>query len=330
MSNTGLAPTMRRSVLHPPEPLNLSGSLCALGTPFRGVDDALDLDAFERLVRYQLEGGTRGLIVAGSTGEAAALESAEFSALIECAARVVADQVPLLAGTGQQSTRKTIAQTRLAAAAGAKAALVVTPPYVRATQEGLYRHFMQVAEQGGLPVVLYNVPSRSACDLLPETVARLAGHPAIVGIKEARPEAERMQALLDLRSPTFRILSGDDSTCARAILAGADGVVSVAANVAPRAMQDLCELAAAGGGDAANSASRALDPLFDLLGVEPNPIPLKWMLNRLGFGSAQLRLPLVALSTTYHARVDAVLRELALDVNNGESRSGAIASTLET
>lgn len=296
-----------------PQTLNLSGSICALATPFRVADDALDLDAFGRLVDYQLSAGTRGLVVAGSTGEGASLEGGEFADLLGFAVQRVARRVPLIAGSGLQSTRKTIAQTRLAAEAGADFALVVAPAYVRPTQEGLYRHYREVAEHGGLPVLLYNVPSRTACDILPATVARLCTHPNIIGIKEARAEPERMRELLALKSAKFCILSGDDPTCARAILQGADGVISVAANVAPAHMQALCVLAAAGKADEAGRADQALHDLYELLGAEPNPIPLKWCLQRMGFGADHLRLPLVPLDAAYHARGENVLAALGLD-----------------
>ncbi len=289
--------------------LNLSGSICALATPFIAATDAIDFDAFARLIDHQLAGGTRGLVVAGSTGEGAALEPDEFVALVECAARRVDGRVPVLAGTGLQSTRRTIVQTRLAAAAGADAALVVTPAYVRPTQEGLFHHFSEVAAHGGLPLVLYNVPTRTACDLQPATVARLCTNPRIVGIKEAVPASERIDALLGLRSESFVVLSGDDPTAARSIDAGAAGVISVTANLVPAAMQSLC--AAAGAGSTGAGAGR-LQPLFDLLGAEPNPIPLKWCLRRIGIGDGSLRLPLTPLSTELRARADEVLASLGL------------------
>lgn len=292
--------------------MNLSGSICALATPFLAASEALDLDAFGRLVEFQIAAGTRGLVVAGSTGEGAALEPEEFFDLVEFAVGVVAGRVPVLAGTGLQSTRKTIAQTRIAGRAGADAALVVTPAYVRPTQEGLYRHFGEVADHGGLPVVLYNVPSRTSCDLLPQTVARLHAQSGIVGIKEARPEIERMQELLALQSGEFCIFSGDDPSAARSIRMGADGVISVAANVAPALMQELCDLAAGGAEEACQQADKRLHGLYDLLGIEPNPIPVKWCLQQLGFGSDALRLPLLALGAAYHAQAGRVLAELGL------------------
>ena len=298
--------------MHIPLPLKLTGSICALATPFRASDDALDLDAFRRLVGFQIRSGTRGLVVAGSTGEGAALDATEFTTLVEVARREITDRVPLLAGSGMQSTRKTIEQTRLAAAAGADMALVVTPAYVRPTQEGLYRHFSEVADKGGLPIMLYNVPSRTACDWLPETVARLCAHPAIIGIKEAGADEARMRDLLAFASATFAVFSGDDPTCARAILAGAAGVISVAANIAPAAMQDLCARAAEGDAEGARRLDLHLHELFALLALEPNPIPVKWCLQRLGFGADHLRLPLLPLSAGYHAQAERVLGESGL------------------
>jgi 4-hydroxy-tetrahydrodipicolinate synthase len=250
--------------------------------------------------------------MAGSTGEAATLDEREFSTLLEFAVERISRRVPVLAGTGLSGTRKTIAQTQRAKAAGVDFALVVAPPYVRPTQEGLYRHFCEVAEQGGLPVVLYNVPTRTSCDLLPETTRRLAAHGNIVGIKEARPEPERMDALLAFASDRFRVLSGDDPTAARAMLSGAAGVVSVVANVAPAAFAELCTRSAARDADGANALDRRLRPLYAFLGIEPNPIPVKWCLGELGFGTPGLRLPLQALSAVHHAAGRDLLVQLGL------------------
>ncbi len=289
--------------------MNLSGSICALATPFRAIDNALDLEAFARLIEYQVGAGTRALVVAGSTGEAAALSEDEFVSLIETAVRVTKGRVPVIAGSGMQSTQKTMSQTRLAASAGADAALVVTPPYVRPTQAGLIRHFSEVAESSGLPIILYNVPSRTGCDMLPEAVAQLQANDRIVGIKEAQSEESRMRELLSIKRGAFAVLSGDDPTCARAIHAGADGVISVAANVAPAAMQALCESASTGGEQSMASHLAGLRELFELLAVEPNPIPLKWCLHRLGFGADRLRLPLMPMSESYHAQGERILKE---------------------
>ncbi len=292
--------------------LILSGSICALATPFSARDDAIDFDAFGRLIDYQLAGGTRALVAAGSTGEAAALDDAEFSRLLDFAVAHVDRRVPLLAGTGQSATSKTIVNTQRARACGVDAALVATPAYVRPTQDGMYRHFSEIAEHGGLPVVLYNVPSRTACDLLPETVARLAQHGNIVGIKEALPDPERMSALLALKLPRFAVLSGDDPTAGRALLAGANGVISVAANVAPRWFAGLCDAAMSGAAVSAEAAHLRLAPLYALLGAEPNPIPLKWCLSVLGLGESHMRLPLLSFSARHYAGGIEVLSRLGL------------------
>jgi 4-hydroxy-tetrahydrodipicolinate synthase len=290
----------------------LTGSICALATPFRSGDGALDLDAFERLIDAQLAGGTRALVVAGSTGEAAALEDEEFSSLIECAVARVAKRVPVLAGSGLPATSKTIAQTRRAVAAGIDFALVVAPAYVRPTQDGMVRHFSEVADRAGVPVVLYNVPARTGSDLKPETVRRLASHGNIAGIKEAASDERRMRDLLSLRSDAFAILSGDDPTAARALLAGADGVISVAANVVPAAFAQMCTACLRGDRAGAIELDQRLQPLYEALSLEPNPIPLKWALSRLGFGDASLRLPLTVLNADHHAVVADALARLGM------------------
>ena len=187
--------------------MHLSGSITALATPFTATGE-IDLHAWQRLLQGQLDGGTRGVVVAGSTGEAAALFDAEYDTLLRTAVEQVGGRIPVLAGTGQSNTAKTIEANRRAAALGADAALVVTPPYVRPTQSGLLAHYRAVADEGGLPVVLYNVPGRTGCDLAAETTGELSLHPNIVGIKEARADAERMDALLPLRRKGFAVLHG--------------------------------------------------------------------------------------------------------------------------
>lgn len=284
--------------------MHLSGSITALATPFTAAGD-LDLDAWARLLDAQLAGGTRGIVVAGSTGEAAALTDEEFMTLLRTAVARVGHRMQVLAGTGQSNTAKTIAQTRLARDGGADAALVVTPPYVRPTQDGLVAHYEAVAAQGGLPVVLYNVPGRTGCDLLPETVARLCRHPGIIGLKEARGDEARWTALYPLAGEDFALLSGDDPTFVRAMLGGAQGVISVASNVVPRAFARLCALAAAGEGGAALALDARLQPLYDFTGIESNPIPVKAVLARQGIGHG-LRLPLQPLSAPHAALADAM------------------------
>lgn len=277
--------------------MRLSGSITALATPFTASGE-LDLGAWRRLLQAQLDAGTQAVVVAGSTGEAASLYGGEYDTLLRSAIEFCAGRVPVIAGTGQMNTAKTIEQTRRAAALGADAALVVTPAYVRPTQEGLQAHFTAIADDGALPVVLYNVPSRTGCDLLPATVAQLARHAHIIGIKEAREDAARMQELLALRGPAFAVLSGDDATCARAMLAGADGVVSVISNIAPRALRKLCGLALAGDRAAAEAWQERLQAICAFAAIEPNPIPVKAILARRGIGHG-LRLPLTMLSDVH-------------------------------
>jgi 4-hydroxy-tetrahydrodipicolinate synthase len=283
--------------------LHLTGSITALATPFRATGE-VDFEAWGRLLDAQLAGGTRALVVAGSTGEAATLDEDEYRRLIEAAVARVAGRVPVLAGTGQSGTAKTVAQTRLARASGANLALVVTPPYVRPTQAGLVAHYRQVAEEGGLPVVLYNVPGRTGGDMLPETVAQLCGHPNIVGIKEACGDQARWDALYGLRSAGFALISGDDPSFLRAVRGGADGVVSVASNLVPRAFARMFACLASGDAAGAEAIDARLQPLYDFLGAEPNPIPLKDLLRRQGVGEG-LRLPLLPLSPPFAAAAEA-------------------------
>ena len=302
--------TIRRSPMTSPAPVQLSGSICALATPF-AEDGRVDLRGFTALLDHQLEGGTSGVVVAGSTGEAAMLDRDEFVTLLECAVESLGGRIPVLAGTGTAATAKTVAQTRLAAAHGADAALVVTPYYVRPTQDGLYRHFLAVAEEGDLPVVLYNVPGRTGCDLQPDTVARLSEHPRIVGVKEALADPERMSALLPLQGTHFKVLSGDDPTMTRAQLAGAAGVISVAANVAPAALQAVCAACADGRRSEAQALDASLGALYEFLGVESNPIPVKWLLSELiDEIGPHLRLPLTPLSAHHHGAGRALVDRL--------------------
>jgi 4-hydroxy-tetrahydrodipicolinate synthase len=298
--------------------VRISGSITALATPFTAAGE-LDLDAWRRLLQLQLDGGTQGVVVAGSTGEAAMLYDVEYDTLLRTAVGFFAGRIPVLAGTGLSSTARTIEQTRRVAALGADAALVVTPPYVRPMPSGLLAHYRAVADDGALPVVLYNVPGRTGCDLLPETVAELAAHERIVGIKEARNEAGRMDALLSLRGDGFQVLSGDDPTATRAMLAGADGVVSVASNVLPAAFRRLCDLARDGKSDEAQALDARMRDAFDFLGIESNPIPIKALLSRQGIGRG-VRLPLTPLSPAHAERAARVADDIRqLETTSRES-----------
>ena len=291
--------------------MNIRGSICALVTPF-AADGALDLPAFGRLLDYQLAGGTQSLVVAGSTGEAHMLEHDEFDRLLAFAVERVAGRVPVIAGTGEAGTAQTIAMTRRAQVLGADAALVVVPYYVRPTQEGLRRHFLEVAEHGGLPVLLYNVPTRTGCDLLPETVAGLREHAAILGIKEARSDRERISALAELVRPDFVYLSGDDGSAGQAMLAGAAGTISVVANLVPKVFRALCDAAIGGDQTATSRCHGVLEPLLQALNCAPNPIAVKAGLPALGLGLAVPRLPLVELNDgPDRARLHQALSSLA-------------------
>jgi 4-hydroxy-tetrahydrodipicolinate synthase len=302
--------------------LRLHGSITALATPF-GADGEVDYSAWNRLLERQLAGGTQALVVAGSTGEAPALDDAEYARLLETAATLANRRVPVLAGTGLSNTAKTVRQCRFAQEHGADVALVVTPPYVRPTQEGLRRHYLDVADRGGLPVVLYNVPGRTGSDLLPETVRALASHPGIVAIKEARAEPERMEALLALRSDAFAVLSGDDPTACRALLTGADGVISVASNALPASFRHLVDLARAAQADEARRLDLELQPIWQLLGIEPNPTPVKAVLAALGLCEAALRLPLLPLSAGHTAALQEVVAQIRALESRHQSRLAA-------
>ncbi len=285
----------------PASPFRPGGIITALATPFDARGE-VDFEAWQILIEQQLQGGIAALVVAGSTGEAAALEDEEYDTLLRTAVAHVAGRVPVIAGTGLANTGKTLIQTRHAAALGADAALVVTPPYVRPTQAGLMAHYRALADAAGLPLLLYNVPTRTGCDMLPETVAELAAHPAIIGIKEAVAAPARMQALLALQSPEFAVLSGDDPSACRALLAGADGLISVASNVVPHAMSRLYQLVRQGEHATACALDARMQPLFDFLGCAPNPIPLKALLHDAGIGHG-LRLPLLPLGDEHVPRL---------------------------
>ncbi len=275
-------------------PVEIVGSLCAIATPF-DADGTLDLAAFGRLIDYQLEGGTQGIVVAGSTGEAHMLGEHEYERLLAFAVERIAGRVPVIAGTGEAATSKTIALTRRAKALGADAALVVTPYYVRPTQDGLRRHFEEVASHCDIPVVMYNVPSRTGCDMLPDTVAGLRDAAGIVGIKEAVGTRERIAAIAQLQRPGFVYLSGDDGSAAEAMLAGAGGVISVVNNLVPGVFRELCDAARGGDRTSASGHMARLEPLLGALDCAPNPTPVKAGLAELGLCSATLRLPLLEL-----------------------------------
>lgn len=283
------------------------GSIPALVTPMRG-DGAIDFEAWDRLLDFHLAEGSDAVVVGGTTGESAALERSELEELIRRARQRLAGRIPLIAGSGTAGTAKSIALSKAAEAAGADALLVVTPYYNRPTQEGLVRHFTAIGDAVGIPLVLYNVPGRTACDMLPETIARLSRHPRIVAVKEATGDVERGREVMRLSQPGFVLLSGDDATAAALMRAGAQGVISVTANVAARAMHDLCAAALRDAHDEAIAIDARVAPLHGALFVEPNPIPVKWAAHRIGLIGETLRLPLVPLTAGKRAEVEAAMR----------------------
>ena len=277
------------------------GSIVALVTPMH-VDGAIDFDSLDRLVEFHIENGTDGIVAVGTTGESATLDEAEHCEVIRRVVERVAGRTPVIAGTGANATSEAINLTRCARESGADACLLVTPYYNKPTQEGLYLHFSAVAQAVDVPQILYNVPGRTACDMLPETVARLSEIPHIIGIKEAS-DIGRIRTLLHACDRQFSVFSGDDAVAMEAILAGGRGVISVAANVAPAAMRDMCATALAGDREQARTINGSLEALYDALFCESNPIPVKWAVHEMGLIPPGIRLPLTILSERYQGRV---------------------------
>jgi 4-hydroxy-tetrahydrodipicolinate synthase len=283
-----------------------AGSMVAIVTPMHGDGD-IDWPAWERLLAMHLEAGTSGIIVGGTTGESATITDAELLALVERARARLHGRAALLAGAGSSSTAVTVERARRLSAAGVDGLLVVTPAYNKPTQEGLYRHFEAVAAAASVPVVLYNVPSRTAVDLLPETVARLSQLSRVVAVKEAVASMERVRALVEMTGPRFAVLSGDDASAAQAMLNGARGVISVTANVSPKAMAEMSAAALRGDRAAAEQLDAPLRALHDALFLEPNPIPVKWAMSDQGWIEHGIRLPLTELSEGLRTRVRAAV-----------------------
>jgi 4-hydroxy-tetrahydrodipicolinate synthase len=288
----------------------LTGSIVAIVTPMQ-ADGALDLAALASLVEFHIANGTSGIVIVGTTGESPTVDFDEHCLLIKTAVEAVRGRIPVIAGTGSNSTAEAIEQTAYARKVGATACLSVVPYYNKPTQEGLYRHFRAIAEAVDLPVILYNVPGRTVADLANDTILRLAEVPGIAGIKDATSDMTRHIELLR-RLPgerSFALYSGNDDTALPYILLGGHGVISVTANVAPRLMADMCQAALAGELATARRLNNRLMPLSTRLFVEANPIPVKWALAEMGLIQPGLRLPLVPLSTPHHATVRAALRE---------------------
>ena len=284
------------------------GSMVALVTPMQ-PDGSLDEAGLLALVEWHIEQGTDAIVAMGTTGESATLDHKEHCHVIRLVVDKAAGRVPIIAGTGANSTTEAIDLTRCAMQAGADACLLVTPYYNKPTQEGLYLHYKAVAEAVPVPQILYNVPGRTACDMLPETVARLADIPNIVGIKEATGSVERAKEILDACGDKMDLYSGDDATALDCILAGAKGDISVTANVAPKAMHEMCAAALAGDAAGAKAINAPLEGLHENLFLEANPIPVKWALMEMNKIDKGIRLPMTILSAQYHEPLCQAMRD---------------------
>ena len=284
----------------------LQGSFVALVTPM-SPGGGIDFHALEALIDWHVESGTNGIVSVGTTGESATVSVAEHIEIIEKTIYLVDGRVPVIAGTGGNSTQEAIELTQTASKLGADYALIVTPYYNKPNQEGLFKHFIKIADSVDIPQILYNVPSRTACDLRPETVSRLANHQNIVGIKEALDSPERLaelvrisQAILDQKN--FSILSGDDPSFNSFMAHGGDGVISVAANIIPKHISQICSLNLSKQYDDAKELDAIFKKLYELLFIESNPMPVKWMLYKMGRIQSGIRLPLVPFNEIFHEK----------------------------
>jgi 4-hydroxy-tetrahydrodipicolinate synthase len=297
----------------------ITGSLVAIVTPMHD-DGRLDIARFRSLIDWHVGEGTDGIVVVGTTGESPTVDFDEHKELIRIAVEHAGGRVPVIAGTGANSTAEAIELTESAHKAGAAACLSVVPYYNKPTQEGLYRHFRAIAEAVDIPTILYNVPGRTVADLGNDTTLRLAEIPNVVGIKDATGNIERATDLIKRAPPGFAIYSGEDSTGLVLILLGGHGVISVTANVAPHAMHDMCAAALAGRVVEAREINMALLGLHRRLFVEANPIPVKWALREMGHIEGGIRLPLTEMATQYHDVVREAMREAGITISNAGLR----------
>jgi 4-hydroxy-tetrahydrodipicolinate synthase len=293
----------------------LIGSLVAIVTPMLPTaEGGLDLPRFKQLIDWHVAEGTAGIVVVGTTGESPTVTMAENEQLIAAAVGFANGRIPIIAGTGANSTHEAIHLSRAAKAAGADFQLSVVPYYNKPTQEGLYQHFRAVAEATDLPLILYNVPGRTVADLQNDTVIRLSQLPNVVGLKESTSSFDRVTDLLKRVRPDFAVYSGNDEAAMGYMLMGAHGVISVTANVAPRLMAQMCEHALAGRNKAAREINERLIGLHKHLFVEANPIPVKWALNQMGRIEGGIRLPLTPLSATHEALVRSAMLDAGIDI----------------
>jgi len=286
----------------------IRGSIVALITPMQ-EDESLDDASLRRLVEFHIEQGTDAIVAVGTTGESATLDPEEHCRVIRLAVEFAGGRVPVIAGTGANSTREAVELTQCAKDARADACLLVTPYYNKPTQEGLYRHFKAVAEAVDIPQILYNVPGRTACDMQAETVERLASIPNIVGIKEATGDLDRARQIIESCGPDFALYSGDDATARELMLLGGHGVISVTANVAPRLMHRMSMAATGGDREKAERLDASLAGLHRALFVESNPIPVKWAVSKMGLAPSGIRLPLTWLSVSVQPQVLEAMRQ---------------------
>ena len=287
------------------------GSMVALVTPMR-ADGTIDNESLDQLVDFHIDNGTDAIVAVGTTGESATLDEHEHCATIRRVVEHAAGRIPIIAGTGANSTREAIELTRCAMEAGADACLLVTPYYNKPTQEGLYLHHRAVAEAVSIPQILYNVPGRTAVDMLPATVERLAAIGNIIGIKEATGNLARGQEILDRCGDKLDLYSGDDATAMELILMGAKGDISVTANIAPRAMHEMCAAALRGDRAEAERINARLMPLHEKLFLEANPIPVKWALHEMKLIPEGIRLPLTVLAAPYQAELRMAMQQAGL------------------
>ncbi|WP_110597999.1 4-hydroxy-tetrahydrodipicolinate synthase [Salinicola lusitanus] len=286
----------------------ITGSIVAMATPMKAGGE-IDWEALRRLVNFHLEHGTDAIVAAGTTGEPTTMSFAEHFDVIRTVVEEVNGRIPVIAGTGANNTAEAVELARYASEVGADCCLSVAPYYNKPTQEGLYQHFKAVAEASELPIILYNVPGRTCSDIYNETVFRLAELERIIGLKDATGNLERAEELIDrLEGSGFALYSGDDATACDFMLMGGHGDISVTANVAPKSMHDLCVAATSGQREKAHQINARLAPLHTALGIESNPIPVKWALNRMGYAETGIRLPLTWLSERYHGNVGEALQ----------------------
>ncbi len=291
----------------------IQGSIVAIVTPML-ADGEIDYPAYDRLIEWHIESGTDAIVVAGTTGESPTLSHHEHCDLIKHSVKKIAGRVPVVAGTGSNSTREAIFLTKAAKEFGADACLIVVPYYNKPSQEGLYQHFKLISESVDIPQILYNVPSRTGCDMQAQTVSRLAQFDNIIGIKEASGDLDRCRELISLCGDRISIISGDDATARQLMLAGGKGNISVTANLVPAQMHEMCKRAIAGDAVGAEAIDMPLAGLHARLFVEGNPVPVKWAMAQMGLIQAGIRLPLVELNPAFRVTVADAMRAAGISI----------------